>query len=209
MTAHKLSYIHRFVPAEQTVNATTLLLLHGTGGDENDLLPLGRALAPVASLLSLRGKVLENGMPRFFRRLAFGVFDEKDLKFRTDELASFIEETIASYDLVAAKIIAVGYSNGANIAASLLLLRPGLLRGAVLFHPMVPLVPAVLPDLSAVPIFIGAARHDEIVPPEETERLATQLRNCRATVLVHWEAGEHSLSPGEVEAARRWLARYL
>jgi phospholipase/carboxylesterase len=209
MTAPHLSFIHRFIPAEQKTDAPTLLLLHGTGGDEKDLVPLGTALAPAAALLSPRGKVLENGMPRFFRRLALGVFDEKDLKSRTDELASFIKEATASYDLDAAKIFAVGYSNGANIASSLLLLHPGLLRGAVLFHPMVPFVPQVLPDLGNVPIFIGAARHDEIVPPEETERLATLLENCRADVSVYWGPGGHGLSPAEVEAARRWLTRYL
>jgi predicted esterase len=158
-------------------------------------------------LLSPRGKVLENGMPRYFRRLALGVFDEKDLKSRTHELAAFIGESTASYGLDADRIIAVGYSNGANIAASLLLLHPGLLKGAVLFHPMVPFVPELHPDLSNVPIFIGAARHDEIVPPEETERLTTLLRNCRADVSVHWELGGHGLSAGEVEAARHWLAR--
>ena len=180
MTATNLSFHHRFIPAEQASGATTLLLLHGTGGDENDLVPAGKSHShPKSALLSPRGKVLENGMPRFFRRLALGVFDEKDLKFRSHELASFITDAAASYNLDADKIFAVGYSNGANIAASILLLNPGLLKGAVLFHPMVPLVPEVLPDLSTLPIFIGAARHDEIVPPEETERLATLLRNCR------------------------------
>jgi predicted esterase len=209
MTAPNLSFVHRFVLAEQPLGPTTLLLLHGTGGDEDDLIPMGKALAPSAALLSPRGKVLENGMPRFFRRLALDVFDEKDLTFRTHELASFIRDAAASYNLDAEKIFAVGYSNGANIASSLLLLYPGLLKVAVLFHPMVPFVPEALPDLPAVPIFIGATRHDEIVPPEETERLATLLRNCRADVMVHWEPGGHGLSPGEVEAARRWLTRYL
>jgi phospholipase/carboxylesterase len=209
MTAPNLSFVHRFVLAEQPLGPTTLLLLHGTGGDEDDLIPMGKALAPSAALLSPRGKVLENGMPRFFRRLSLGVFDEKDLKFRTHELASFITEAAAAYELDADKIFAVGYSNGANIASSLLLLHPGLLKGAVLFHPMVPFVPEVLPDLSTVAIFIGAARHDEIVPPEETERLVTMLRNCRADVRVHWELGGHGLSPGEVEATRRWLTQNL
>jgi predicted esterase len=131
------------------------------------------------------------------------------LKARTHELASFIRESTASYRLDADNIIAVGYSNGANVASSLLLLHPGLLKAAVLFHPMVPFVPEVVPDLSNVPIFIGAARHDEIVPPEETERLATLLENCRADVSVYWGPGGHGLSPAEVEAARRWLTRYL
>jgi predicted esterase len=209
MTTPNLTFRHRFVPSEPPIGPTTLLLLHGTGGDENDLIPLGKALAPGAALLSPRGKVLENGMPRFFRRLALGVFDEEDLKARTHELAAFITDSITSYDLDAHKIIAVGYSNGANIASSLLLLDPGLLKGAVLFHPMVPFVPEVVPDLSNVPIFIGAARHDEIVPPEETERLATLLENCRADVSVYWGPGGHGLSPAEVEAARRWLTRYV
>jgi predicted esterase len=208
MTTANLSFLHRFIPAEQAIGATTLLLLHGTGGDEHDLLPLGKALAPGSALLSPRGKVLENGMPRFFRRLALGVFDEKDLKSRTHELAAFIRESTASYGLDADRIIAVGYSNGANIAASLLLLHPSLLKGAVLFHPMVPFVPEVFPNLSTRPIFIGAARHDEIVPSEETERLATFLQSCGADVSVHWEPGGHGLGPGEVEAARRWLTRY-
>jgi predicted esterase len=209
MTTPNLTFLHRFVPSEPPIGPTTLLLLHGTGGDENDLIPLGKALAPGAALLSPRGKVLENGMPRFFRRLALGVFDEEDLKARTHELAAFVTDSITSYDLDDHKIIAVGYSNGANIASSLLLLDPGLLKGAVLFHPMVPFVPEVVPDLSNVPIFIGAARHDEIVPPEETERLATLLENCRADVSVYWGPGGHGLSPAEVEAARRWLRRYL
>jgi predicted esterase len=209
MTPPSLSFHHRFVPAQQPARSTTLLLLHGTGGDENDLLSLGEVLAPGVALLSPRGKVLENGMPRFFRRLALGVFDEQDLKSRTHELASFITESAASYGLDADKILAVGYSNGANIASSLLLLHPGLLKGAVLFHPMLPFVPQALADLATVPIFIGAARHDEIVAPEETERLATLLGNCRADVTLHWEPGGHGLGPGEVEAARRWLARYL
>jgi phospholipase/carboxylesterase len=209
MTDPNRDFVHRFVPAEHPAGSTTLLLLHGTGGDENDLIHLGKALAPGAALLSPRGKVLENGMPRFFRRLALGVFDEKDLSSRTHELASFIRESTASYDLDADKIFAIGYSNGANIASSVLLLYPCLLKGAVLFHPMVPFVPEELPDLATLPIFIGAARHDEIVPPEETERLASLLRNCHADVTVHWESGGHGLSSGEVDAARRWLERHL
>jgi predicted esterase len=209
MTAPHISFFHRFIPAEQKTDAPTLLLLHGTGGDETDLLQLGRRLSSNSALLSPRGQVLENGKPRFFRRHAHGVFDEQDLKSRTHELASFITLAVAAYDLDAAKIYAVGYSNGANIASSLLLLNPSVLKGAVLFHPMVPFVPQVLPDLGNVPIFIGAARDDEIVAPAETERLAALLKNCRADVTLHWEPGGHGLGPGEVEAARRWLARYL
>ena len=153
MTAD-LGFIHRFIPAPGGAEAPTLLLLHGTGGNEMDLLELGPALAPGAALLSPRGKVLEHSMPRFFRRLTEGVFDLEDLRLRSDELAGFIEAAASAYGFAPDRVIAVGYSNGANIAASLLLLHPGLLRAAVLFHPMVPLVPDTLPDLSATPIFI-------------------------------------------------------
>src|SRR5438876_7450875 len=154
-------FIHEFVPGNSD---RTLLLLHGTGGNERDLIPLGRELDPRAALLSPRGKVLENGMPRFFRRLAEGVFDLEDLKKRTNELADFIAAAAQHYELAADQIVAVGYSNGANIAASLLLLRPETLRTAVLFRVMVPLVPEKVPDLSSVRVWIGAGYQDPIIP---------------------------------------------
>src|SRR5688572_25814359 len=173
------NFKHRFVPAKFPASPT-LLLLHGTGGDENDLLPLGQALAPGAALLSPRGKVLENGMPRFFRRLAMGVFDEQDLRFRSHELAEFVRAASGQYGFDSRKVVAVGYSNGANIAASLLLLHPGVLRAAVLFSPMLPLQPDRLPNLADVEIFVASGRADPIVSPENTKRLLSLLNEAGA-----------------------------
>lgn len=197
-------FAHRFVPG--TPGAPVLLLLHGTGGTEDDLIGLGRTLCPGASLLGPRGKVLENGMPRFFRRLAAGVFDEKDLIRRTGELADFIEAAAKHYRFDARKVIAVGYSNGANIAASLLLLRPGLLSGAVLLRAMVPLAPETLPDLTGVPVFLAAGRQDSMVPPQNVEQLGSLLRQAGASVSLQWSSGGHQLAPAEIENARLWLA---
>ncbi len=203
-----LGFIHRYIPpaaGAELAGSTTLLLLHGTGGDEEDLIPLGRALFPGAGLLSPRGKVLERGAPRFFRRLAEGVFDQEDLARRTEELAQFIEAAARTYELDRAGMVAVGFSNGANIAASLLLRRPGLLRGAVLLSPMIPFEPDTLPDLTGTSVFIGAGRADSIAPPAQAEQLAELLRRAGAAVHIHWEPGGHTLTDGEVEAARQWL----
>jgi len=186
-----------------------LLLLHGTGGDENDLLPLGEALAPGAALLSPRGKVLERGMPRFFRRLAEGVFDVPDLIERTRELAELVRAAAAEYGFDRAAVIGVGYSNGANIAASLLLLHPGVLRGAILFRAMVPLVPESRPDLAGIPVFIAAGRQDPIVSYEQAQRLAALLEEAGADVTVHVEPAGHALTEGDVAAARAWLDERL
>jgi len=209
MTARDLSFIHRYVPPRDESAAPTLLVLHGTGGDENNLLNLGHALAPNAGLLSPRGKVLENGMPRFFRRLAEGVFDLDDLVARTHELADFVGSAASVYGFDPGNVIAVGLSNGANIAASLLLLRPRLLAGAVLFRPMLPLEPQQQPDLNGVPVFAAAGRFDPLVRPEDTERLVTMLRDAGADVTLRWQDGGHALGGEEIEAARRWLAPYL
>ena len=207
-----LGFVHRYVPpapGSEYAGGTTLLLLHGTGGNEEDLIPLGRALVLGAGLLSPRGQVLERGMPRFFRRIAEGVFDQEDLARRTSELAEFVAAAAATYGLDRDGIVAAGFSNGANIAASLLLRRPGVLRAAVLLSPMVPFEPDPLPDLAGTPVFIAAGRADPIAPPAETERLADLLRRCGATVTVHWEPGGHSISDREVAAARTWLERVL
>lgn len=207
-----LGFVHRYIPptAEaERAGSTTLLLLHGTGGDENDLLPLGRALLPGAGMLSPRGKVMERGAPRFFRRIREGVFDQEDLAHRTQELAQFIEAAVSTYSLERDGIVAVGFSNGANIAASLLLRRPGLLRGAVLLSPMVPFEPDVLADLSGTSIFIGAGRGDPIAPPEQVERLAEIFRQSGAEVTVHWERGGHGVTQTEVDAAHEWILRCL
>jgi predicted esterase len=198
-----LDFVHEFVPGS---SKRTLLLLHGTGGNEHDLIPLGREIDPTAAILSPRGKVLENGMPRFFRRLAEGVFDEEDLKRRTHELADFVGAAAQHYEFAADKIVAVGYSNGANIAASLLLLRPETLRAAVLFRAMVPLVPEKLPDLSSAHVWIGAGNQDPIIPTSETQRLVELLRSARAEVTIRFVNAGHSLTTAEVEIASLWLA---
>ena len=195
-------FIHEFVPGTSN---RTLLLLHGTGGNERDLIPLGRELNPNAALLSLRGQILENGMPRFFRRLAEGVFDVEDLKQRTNELADFVAAAVQHYKLAADQVIAVGYSNGANIAASMLLLRPEILRAAILFRAMVPLVPENLPNLSSVRVWIGAGNRDPIIPTSETERLAQLLRRAGADVTIRFANAAHGLISAEVETARHWL----
>jgi phospholipase/carboxylesterase/glyoxalase family protein len=199
-----LGFIHRFIPAPGT-DALTLLLLHGTGGDEADLLDVGRQLAPAAALLSPRGKVLENGMPRYFRRLAEGVFDLDDLRARTHELAAFVEAAIQRYHLAADGVFAAGFSNGANIAAAMLLLRPQVLAGAVLFRAMVPLVPETMPDLRGRRVLVAAGRRDPIVSPDEPERLHRLLAQAGADVTLHWEPAGHGLTPADIAAARAWL----
>ena len=201
--AEELDLVHTFLPGR---SARTLLLLHGTGGNENDLIPLGRELDPDANLLSPRGKVLENGMPRFFRRLAEGIFDEEDLIRRTHELADFIQQASAKYRLNRQNLLAVGYSNGANIAGSLLLLRPQTLAGAILLRPMVPpIVPEPLPDLSGVPVLAVSGRHDPIVPTDEALQLVHLLREAGAEVSGSLENAGHGLTELTLEIVRRWL----
>lgn len=201
----ELGFVHRFVPGVRT--NLTLLLLHGTGGNEDDLMPLGNRLFPGAALLSPRGKVLERGMPRFFRRLAEGVFDVQDIRLRARELAQFLTDASARYALDPAMIVAVGYSNGANIAAALLLLEPRALAGAVLLRAMVPLEPDPLPDLSASKAFMAAGQYDAMIPQRETERLADLLRSCRADVSLNVYPQGHELGPEELQAARSWLSQ--
>jgi phospholipase/carboxylesterase len=205
MAEELAGFKHRFVAGSGQEGAT-LLLLHGTGGSEHDLLPLGRELLPGADLLSPRGKVLEHGMRRFFCRLAEGVFDEEDLKFRTEDLAGFVEEAYKKYRLELGKLFAVGFSNGANIAASLLLSRPDLLRGAVLLRPMVPFEPEALPDLSGVRVFVGAGELDHMVPRENTERLLELLEDAGAEIQARWQRTGHGLAREEVDEAKRWLS---
>lgn len=199
-----LQLIHQFEPAQRE-GAPTLLLLHGTGGNEFDLLDLGQAIYPGAARLSPRGAVLENGMARFFRRIAEGVFDLDDLRKRSEELAGFVAQASKSYRFDPHRVIALGYSNGANIAASLLLLHPGVLSAAVLFHAMVPIVPEELPTLEGTPVFIGAGRRDTMIPPSQAEALSKLLEKAGAEVTLHWEEGGHALNRGEVDAAMAWL----
>ncbi len=200
-----LGFIHRFIPAPKGRPERTLLLLHGTGGNENDMIPLGRDLDPSAALLSLRGNVPENGMPRFFRRLAEGVFDEEDVVRRANELADFIPAAAAKYEFNSAMLTAVGYSNGANIAAAVLLLRPGVIRSAVLLRAMVPLTPAAVPDLAGARILICAGTHDPIIPVENAKRLTTMLREGSAEVTLRLEDAGHQLVFAEIAAAKKWL----
>jgi phospholipase/carboxylesterase len=195
-------FIHDFVPGS---SSRTLLLLHGTGGNERDLIPLGRELDPNAALLSPRGKVLENGMPRFFRRLAEGVFDLEDLKYRTNELADFVAAAGEHYGFTSDNVVAVGYSNGANIAASMLLLRPEIMHAAILFRAMVPLVPDRLPDLSSVRVWIGAGDQDPIIPASEAQRLVELLRRAGADVTIRFAKAGHGLTNDDLEAGRHWL----
>lgn len=204
MTQPDLGFIHRF---EKGQDVRTLLLLHGTGGDENDLLPLGKMLAPGWSMLSPRGKVLEGGAPRFFRRVAMGVFDLEDLVVRTHELSDFVGRAAEAYSFDPNQVVAAGYSNGANIAASALLLRPGTLRAAILLRPVMPLTPPTQPDLSGVGVFIAAARQDPFSPVEQTERLAAYLQESGAAVQVNWVEGGHGLLRPELGLAAAWLGK--
>lgn len=189
--------------------APTLLLLHGTGGTEQDLLPLAELIDPAASVLSVRGNVLENGMPRFFRRLAEGVFDIEDLVFRTNELHEFLKQAAKDYGFNPDHIVAVGYSNGANIAGSLMFHHQKALKGAILHHPMVPRRGIDIPALTGIPVFIGAGRNDPICTPEETEELHTLLAGAGAQVAVHWEYYGHQLTRTEVTAAAGWYVKHF
>lgn len=195
-------FTFRFVPGTAP---RTLLLLHGTGGNEDDLLPVGRALAPAANLLSPRGRVMEGPMPRFFRRLAEGVFDQQDLAVRTDELAEFVRHQTKARNLDPEGMVAVGFSNGANIAASLLLRHPGLIRQAVLWRAMVPFEPAEPVVLSGTRVRLGEGRYDPIVPASNAERLAAMLQRAGAEVTLDWREAGHQLQAGEIDAARAWL----
>ena len=205
MTDALNSYVHRYL-APQGDDRRTLLLLHGTGGDENDLIQLGQMLAPDAGLLSPRGTVLENGAARFFRRLAEGVFDIPDLHARTKDLVAFIAAAAKHYGFDASQVVAAGFSNGANIATSILLSFPESLSGAVLFRPMVPFIPETPVSLADKRVFIGAGETDAIVPKTHPDRLAELLRVLGADVTLKWQSTGHTLSRADVSAAYEWMA---
>jgi len=202
-----LGFIHTFVSPNSNAKEAmpTLLLLHGTGGNEDDLIPLGKELAPNASILSVRGKVLENGMPRFFRRLEEGVFDMEDLRIRTDELAEFIVKSSSAYKLDPERVIAVGYSNGANIAASVLLRCPEVLAGAILFRAMVPFIPTVMPDLSKKSIILLEGLYDPIVSKVEAQSLLELFTKTQSSVTLKWQNSGHNLTQEDIVAAKKWL----
>ncbi len=197
-----LTFEHVFTPAGPS--APTLLLLHGTGGNEHDLVPLGR-LMPGAHVLSPRGQVLENGMPRFFRRLAEGVFDIEDLKRRAGDLAGFVQAAADEYGFDPSKVVALGYSNGANIASAVMLLHPGVLAGGVLLRGMVPLEPEPLPAIKGTRVCISNGEQDPMAPAAETQRLARLLQRAGADVEVHWQPTGHQLMPGDFAVAKAWL----
>jgi predicted esterase len=200
-----LGFIHRFVPAGDA-SGETLIVLHGTGGDENDLIGIGQTIAPGAAILSPRGRVLENGAPRFFRRLAEGVFDPKEVRSRAEELARFIRAAISAYGLDATRIYALGFSNGANVASVVMLIDPTLIHGAMLLRPMLVFEPEEQSDLSGAAVFISAGRMDPIVPTASVERLAELFESRHAEVTLKWQMAGHNLVPSDARAAADWLA---
>ena len=204
MSGDDLGFVHVFRPGARP-DPPVLLMLHGTGGNEHDLLPLGSSLMSDAALLSPRGQVLERGNPRFFRRLAEGVFDLDDLRARTQDLAVFLRRASEHYGFGLERLFAVGFSNGANIAASLLLLEPSVLAGAVLFRAMVPLIPEPLASLAGTPVLLSNGRTDPLVSQGETERLAALLRSAGAQVTLQWQPAGHELTSRDVDMARMWL----
>jgi predicted esterase len=205
MPNQDLGFVHRWEPVAEHVNGPTLLVLHGTGGNENDLVPLARELVPHAAILSPRGKVVERGMPRFFRRLAEGVFDLEDLASRTDELARFVDDASAVYGFDRDRVMALGFSNGANIAASMLLRLGAVLQGAILLSPMLPFEPETTPDLSSVAVFVGAGMADTLILPEHARRLIEALRGAGADVTDYWHPAGHTVTHEELRAVRAWL----
>jgi predicted esterase len=197
--------VHLFVPAADDT-APSLLALHGTGGAERDLLSLARTINPEGAILSPRGAVLENGKPRFFRRIAEGVFDLEDLARRTKELAEFIDEAAGEYGFDPARLYALGYSNGANIAASLLLTDPRILAGGILLRAMVPFEPVAVPNLDGRAVLLSSGRDDPLVRPQSVERLDALLKAGGADVTLNWVNAGHSLVPADIEVAAQWFS---
>lgn len=205
MTDQPLDFIHRFVPATKP-GLPALLLLHGTGGNESDLIELGHTLLPGAALLSPKGKVVENGMSRFFRRLSEGVFDIGDLKSRAAELGDFVARAQSHYHIESSPMIAVGYSNGANIGSALIFARPDLLAGCCLFRPMVPYQPDSHPNLTGKAILMLSGALDPTMPPDQPEQLKAIYERCHATVLLHQSNAGHELTSQDIRVAQAWLA---
>ncbi|MDB4978765.1 MAG: phospholipase/Carboxylesterase [Candidatus Peribacteria bacterium] len=203
ITSSSFGMHHIFIPSDKP-DAPTLLLLHGTGGDEYDLVHIGQSLLPGAAILSARGNVQQQGMNRYFLRKPDGSFDTDDLLFRTGELNGFILLATEHYNIDRSTLIAVGYSNGATIAASILLVHPKTLHLAVLLHPALPFMPEQKPHITAH-VFMTAGRNDEMIPFERTKALATLLSSCGAEVAFHAEEGGHRITESELEAAREWI----
>jgi len=199
-----LGFIHRFRPAAPGIR-DTLLVLHGTGGNEDDLVGIAQTVAPGAAVISPRGKVLEAGAPRFFRRLAEGVFDPAEVRAGGEELAEFIRAAAIRYDLDAERIFALGYSNGANIASTVMLMDPDVIRAAVLLRPMLVIEPEEEADLTGKAVLLSSGRLDPIVPVESVEKLVRLLEDRGAEVTLNWQLGGHNLVPSEVKEAAEWL----
>jgi phospholipase/carboxylesterase len=200
-----LGFTHRFVPGQDST-AETIVVLHGTGGDENSLVGIAQAIAPGAAIVSPRGNVLENGAPRFFKRLAEGVFDPNEVRSRGQELARFIRAAIINYNLDPGRVFALGYSNGANAASTVMFVDPGVLQGGILLRPMLVYEPPKVPDLANVSVLISAGRMDPIVPTESVERLRDILESASATVTLNWQLVGHNLVPTEMREAAEWFA---
>lgn len=197
-----MSFVHRYLPGTGE-DPRTAIVFHGTGGDENSLVPFAQSLMPGAAILSLRGRVDENGMPRFFRRFAEGVFDYDSIRTESDAVAEFLEQASKDYGIDLESAVGVGYSNGANIAWSTLLRHPSSFGTLVLFRPMITLDDSS--DLTGKRIFVGTAEQDPIVPVENVQRLIEQMKSCGAQVEVSWHPGGHQLTRGEVTLASSWL----
>ncbi len=202
-----LGFIHRYIPPS-CESARVLLLLHGTGGNENDMLSLGRELDPNAAVLSPRGQILENGAPRFFRRLAEGIFDEEDVVRRANELADFISAAANEYKIDRDQLVAVGYSNGANIASAMMLLRPESLPDAILLRGMIVLSNPPHANLDGKRVLISAGESDPIIPAENGKRLAAFLRERGADATFETQKAGHGLVRGDLVVAKDWLARF-
>lgn len=197
-------YVHHFEPA-RTPGLPTIVALHGTGGNERDLLGLTRMIAPGCAIISPRGNVSENGMPRFFRRFAEGVFDLEDVERRAHELATFVASAATHYGCDPRNLYALGYSNGANIAVASMLVNPGVFKGALLLRAQQTYVPETPPNLRGKAIFMSSGRHDQLISTEQSDALYGQLRDCGAAVSLAWQEANHGLIQSDVEMAAGWL----
>ncbi|HEX9117941.1 MAG TPA: alpha/beta hydrolase [Anaerolineae bacterium] len=204
-----LTYVHRFVPAEDGGLPVTLLLLHGTGGDETSMVPIANEVAPGTAYLSPRGKTVIEEMRRFFPNPGDDLIDRDEIAYKAAEMAAFVYQSGDAYGFDPRRMVAVGYSNGAAMAGSLLLYHPRLLLGAVIFRPVLPPAPYRLPDLKGRPVFIAGGRQDDLAEPEDSERLARLLRQAGADVTLRWEEAGHKLRPVEMQAARTWLVEHF
>jgi predicted esterase len=204
MSEELAGFVHEFIPAEPGAPPFTLLLLHGTGGDEQGMIPLGKEVGSGVAMLSPLGRDVENGQRRFCRCPAEGPAELAGLQTRVDELAGFLQAAGRRYDFDPAAVVAMGYSNGAVMAASMLLLRPRAFKGALMFRPLVPLAPQVLPRLQKLPVFIAGGRQDVITPPEAASELAELLEASGADVTLRWQDAEHRINLAELRAAAEW-----